>query len=84
MPEGKTRINRRDLLMGVAATAIAARVPAPEPIWSFSAFVYTGRWHHMLWSGDQFFLNGELAPPCVNSSGSSWTWRSERTMFLVR
>jgi hypothetical protein len=67
-------MNRRALLMGVAASAIAAGVPRvpSKPIWSFSAFVkrpiecdlFTGHWYHMVWSGDQFFLDGELAPPC--------------------
>ena len=42
--------------------------------WSFSAFVkcpvagtlagdlVTGRYYHMVWSGDQFFIDGVLAP----------------------
>lgn len=70
-------MNRRELLLGVAATPIAwawQQYASTHKCWSFSGFVkrpvagtlagdlVTGYYYHLCWSGDQFFIDGELVP----------------------
>jgi hypothetical protein len=66
-------MNRRELLRGVAATPIAwawQQYASTHKCWSFSGFfkrpgagdLVTGHYVHLCWSGDQFFVDGELAP----------------------
>lgn len=91
-------MNRRQLLMGVAATPIAwawqqyAGTHTPAS-WSFSAFVkrpvagtlsgdlVTGHWYHMVWQGDQFFLDGVLASPSDRKWLEDVRWIYDRDWF---
>ena len=57
-------MNRRELLMGVAATPIAwalKQYALTHTEISFSGWLPSDLgWVHMCWNGDQWFVNGEL------------------------
>jgi hypothetical protein len=70
-------MNRRELLGGVAATPIAwawQQYARTHREWTFSGFfkrpadgtlagdLVTGHYYHLVWSGEQFFIDGVLAP----------------------